>query len=144
MAIIIDFKEKLKEKIESKKISLSTFKLTEEDVDIIKLYHYIDEKYKIKLNTTSGKIQDFIRCQGKRELFEELTRVSKDFESERVAWIVLDTKTDYVYIKELDKIYKAEKGIFEQEIKKHMYEYSIDYLLILEKISIDTYRWITA
>ena len=49
MAIIIDFKEKLKEKIESKKISLSTFKLTEEDVDIIKLYHYIDEKYKIKL-----------------------------------------------------------------------------------------------
>ena len=144
MAIIIDFKEKLKEKIESKKISLSTFKLTEKDVDIIKLYPYIDEKYKIKLNTTSGKKQDFIRCLSKKELFEELIRVSKDFESERVAWIVLDTKTDYVYIKELDKIYKAEKGIFEQEIKKHMYEYSIDYLLILEKISIDTYRWITA
>lgn len=142
MAIVIDFQERLKKKLALNKVSLSTFGLTEEDVDIIKLYPYIDSRYKVKIDTTTGETKEFIRCEGKRELFEELTRVSKAFDSERVAWMVLDKRTDYVYIKELDKTYKAEKGVFEQNIKTHMYEYAIDYLLILEKIDVDTYRWI--
>ena len=38
MAIVIDFQERLKKKLALNKVSLSTFGLTEEDVDIIKLY----------------------------------------------------------------------------------------------------------
>ena len=144
MAVIIDFNERLKKKMKTSEINLNTFKLTEEDVDIIKLYSHIDENYKIKLNTTSDTQQYFIRCQSRKELFQELIRVAKNFKSKRVAWILLDAKTDYVYIKELDNIYKAEKGIFEQEIKNHIYRYGIDYLIILERIGIDTYRWITS
>lgn len=142
MAVIIDFKERLEKKTKADIVSLSTFNLTEKDVDIMELYPYIDEQYKVKINTTEGQEKEFIRCQGRRELFNELVRVSKEFESRRVAWIVLERKMGYVYIKELDKIYKEEKTVFVKEIKRHMYNYAIDYLMILEKVSIDTYRWV--
>lgn len=40
-----------------------------------------------------------------------------NYESERVAFIILDMNKDYVYIKELDKLAVAEKGVFEKDIK---------------------------
>lgn len=142
---VIDFKTKVEEIMDEEDVTLSTFKLTERDVDLKELYQYIDKKYKIKIiEEDSGKEEWGVRILGRNDLFEELTRVATEYESERVAWIVLDRKLEYLYIKELDQKYKAEKGRFKNEVKQHLYGYGIDYLMLLQRIGNDVYRWVAS
>lgn len=141
---VISFKEKLEDKLDTRDITLSTFNLELKDFDVKELYPYIDKRMKVRIvDEVSGEEEWGMRALNRHELGDELRRVAINYESERVAFIILDMNKDYVYIKELDKLAVAEKGVFEKDIKGFLYLYAIDYLMLLQRISEDVYLWIS-
>lgn len=141
---VISFKEKLEDKLDTRDITLSTFNLELKDFDVKELYPYIDKRMKVRIiDEVSGEEEWGMRALNRHELGDELRKVAINYESERVAFIILDMNKDYVYIKELDKLAVAEKGVFEKDIKGFLYLYAIDYLMLLQRISEDVYLWIS-
>lgn len=130
MGKVIEFKS-IKNKLKSRRLSLTDFNIPINYVDAENLYNCIDEKY---------QNDEYVFFENKEELFYELNEAADKTDEKRVAWIVIDKDEDYIYIKELRKIYVAKKGVMGEDLKNRIDQFAIDYVIFLEKVKYGRYR----